>query len=176
MTMATVNYHVRRNGPQAFHFDIDGIVGSIISPELTPANVTVRDVRSKANSVNFSQDGIVFVKANTQVKDFEHGDSWKDLYKQELSGLLKHTIDLTGWSLSDNQDNAVAMGQVTLKPGESTVVKQLGKIRLANTGDVIKLHDDQKDRIDWVNYTEKMVKPGAPVLFLSPRDTLELDV
>lgn len=92
MTTARVNYHVRRDVPQAFQFDVDGIVGNIISPELTPANVMVRDVRSQANAVNFSQDGIVFVEANTQVKDFEQGDSWKDLYEPELSSLLKHTI------------------------------------------------------------------------------------
>ena len=146
-------------------------------PVLTPELIEVAkptDIQNTSGSRQTVKDDVVDIfisAAMVNPKGSDKGNEWIGLIN-----LGADAIDLTGWCLSDNQDNAVAVGQVTLKPGESTVVNQLGKIRLANTGDVIKLHDDQKNRIDWVNYTEKMVKSGSPVLFLSPRDTLELDV
>ena len=92
MTTATVNYHVRSHVPQAFHFDVDGIVGNLISPELIATQVKVRDLRNQANAVNFAEDGILFVTAKSKVDEFENGHSWKAVYEQELAQLLKQEI------------------------------------------------------------------------------------
>ncbi|MBU3017418.1 hypothetical protein KO519_06860 [Paraglaciecola agarilytica] len=92
MTTATVNYHVRSHAPQAFHFDVDGIVGSLISPELIATQVQVRDLRNQVNEVNFTEDGILFVTAKSKVNEFENGHSWKAVYEQELAQLLKQEI------------------------------------------------------------------------------------
>lgn len=42
-----MHYHVKTNEVQAFHFDVDGIVGNLISPELISAKVPVTDIRKK---------------------------------------------------------------------------------------------------------------------------------
>ena len=53
------------------------------------------------------------------------------------------------------------------------MLSPLKPLALSNNGDVIRLYDADGARIDWVNYTRQMVEPGKPVLFLSPRDTLQ---
>lgn len=145
----------------------------ILLPELIevakPADI--QNTQGQRQTVKDDVVDIFISAAMVNPKDSDRGNEWIGLIN-----LGADDIDLSGWTLSDNQDNSVGVGSITLKPGESTVVNQLGRIRLANKGDVIKLHDEQNNRIDWVNYTEKMVKSGMPVLFLSPRDTLALDV
>jgi endonuclease G len=98
-----------------------------------------------------------------------------------LLNLGSQAIDLTGWALSDNSDKRLVIDTVVgdpasrvLGPGESIVVKGLKPLRLANTGDIIKLYDADGARIDWVNYTKPMVRSGEPVVFLSPRSTLDV--
>jgi endonuclease G len=54
------------------------------------------------------------------------------------------------------------------------VLRGLEPLRLANRGGVIKLFNNSNERIDWVNYTEAMVTAGKPVLFLTPRNTLQV--
>lgn len=87
--------------------------------------------------------------------------------------------NLSDWTLEDNSTRRLRIGdvlspeQAALKPGESAVVGPVRPLELANSGDVIRLYDGDNARIDWVNYTGLMVRPGEPVLFLSPRDTLE---
>ena len=145
----------------------------ILLPELIevakPADI--QNTQGQRQTVKDDVVDIFISAAMVNPKDSDRGNEWIGLIN-----LGAADIDLSGWTLSDNQDNSVGVGSITLKPGESTVVNQLGRIRLANKGEVIKLHDEQNNRIDWVNYTEKMVKSGMPVLFLSPRDTLALDV
>ena len=67
MAKATVNYHVKSNEVQAFHFDVNGVVGNLISPELISVKVPVTDIRKKNYSVNFNKDGITFINAPTKV-------------------------------------------------------------------------------------------------------------
>jgi endonuclease G len=98
-----------------------------------------------------------------------------------LINLGSEAIDLQGWQLADQFDRRTALKAIAaagtsllLGPGESVVLKGLEPLRLANRGGVIKLFNDSNERIDWVNYTEPMVTAGKPVLFLTPRNTLQL--
>ena len=92
---ALVNYHVRREGPQAFRFDVDGIVGNLVSPELDSRDVQVNDVRDKHCSVNFEQDGITFIGAPSTVAHIEPKESWLETYNEEVTALLKSQIGAT---------------------------------------------------------------------------------
>ena len=49
---ASVNYHIKSEQPQAFQFDVDGIVGNLISPELVAKEVKVNDLRGKATRLS----------------------------------------------------------------------------------------------------------------------------
>lgn len=89
---ASVNYHIKSELPQAFEFDVDGIVGNLISPELVTTNVVVKDVRDNLCNVSFNNDGIAFVKAPTAVTKFDESQTWQDLYNQEVSALLTREI------------------------------------------------------------------------------------
>ncbi len=103
------------------------------------------------------------------------GNEWVSLIN-----LGSETVDLTGWKLCDKSDNEILIDSIianstsrSLCPGESIVLKGLEPLKLANKGGVIKLFNAANERIDWVNYTKKMVSPGKPVHFLAPRNTLE---
>jgi endonuclease G len=98
-----------------------------------------------------------------------------------LINLGSEAIDLQGWQLADQFDRRTAIDAIAatgtsllLSPGESVVLRGLEPLRLANRGGVIKLFNDSNERIDWVNYTEAMVTAGKPVLFLTPRNTLQV--
>lgn len=77
-----------------------------------------------------------------------------------------------------NQDEWLALEDwvkaldLVIKPGELRVIGPVLPLQLANKGDVIIPLDNNGSRIDWVNYTKRMVEEGIPVLSVSPRDTL----
>lgn len=88
-------------------------------------------------------------------------------------------VDVSDWELEDNSGKRVNISAVitdanarTMKPGHALVIKPLGPLRLSNKRDVIRLYDKDGARIDFVDYTKRLVKTGKPVHFLSPRDTL----
>lgn len=89
---ATVNYHVKRSAPQAFHFDVDGIEGNLVSPELVAARVQVRDLRDEGCSLDFHEHGIVFAEAKSRVATFGGSEDWREAYDQELKALLAEKI------------------------------------------------------------------------------------
>ena len=89
---ASVNYHVRKSTAQAFEFDVDGIVGNLVSPELTASDIKVTDLRNSEHQPDFHQDGIEFVEHPTCVDGFETGDDWQSNYNQELISLLQARI------------------------------------------------------------------------------------
>ena len=60
---ASVNYHVRKPFTQAFEFDVDGIDGNLISPELLTTNVNVFDIRNSDVNIGFKTHGITFLEA-----------------------------------------------------------------------------------------------------------------
>ena len=90
---ASVNYHVHKNQPQAFEFDVDGIIGNLVSPELVTTPIKVRDLRDETHATRFDTDGILFVDQQSAVHDFTHGDKWQATYDTELKELLKSKID-----------------------------------------------------------------------------------
>ena len=89
---ASVNYHVKKPTPQAFEFDVDGIIGNLISPELATTDVKVADLRDGNFKPNFQRDGIEFIEQASRVSDFESGSDWTGIYEQELTHLLKSHI------------------------------------------------------------------------------------
>jgi len=89
---ASVNYHVKKLTPQAFEFDVDGIIGNLISPELVTTDVKVADLRDGNYEPNFQRDGIEFIQSTSRVTGFESGGNWAGIYEQELADLLKSHI------------------------------------------------------------------------------------
>lgn len=89
---AWVNYHVKSDAPQAFEFDVDGIVGNLVSPELVKTKINVVDLRGAKSSVSFDADGIAFVHQPTAVTDFSNSKAWETAYNEDLTALLKAQI------------------------------------------------------------------------------------
>lgn len=99
---ARVNYHVKSEQPQAFQFDVDGIDGNLISPELLTTEIQVTDVRNNNASVNFDRDGITFVNHTSTTQAFDVANAWKNSYDQEISTLLKSEIGAQEVLVFDN--------------------------------------------------------------------------
>ena len=72
---AFVNYHIKRTAPQAFHFDVDGVIGKLESPELAPTRIDVRDLRNNLSAVDFVRDGITFEGHVTRTTGIGHEHS-----------------------------------------------------------------------------------------------------
>ncbi|MEP1142114.1 MAG: CmcJ/NvfI family oxidoreductase [Henriciella sp.] len=89
---ASVNYHVKKDVPQAFEFDVDGIIGNLLSPELAKTNVDVSDLRNDPRANRFDAEGIVFVDQPTAVKNFTISPDWEASYDDELQDLLESEI------------------------------------------------------------------------------------
>ena len=89
---ASVNYHVKKAADQAFEFDVDGIVGNLVSPELVPTDIRVTDLRHAQMQLEFHSDGIQFIAHHSGVQDFENDQDWQPTYDQELIELLKTHI------------------------------------------------------------------------------------
>ncbi|MEM9604721.1 MAG: CmcJ/NvfI family oxidoreductase [Pseudomonadota bacterium] len=85
---AHVNYHVKKAEPQAFAFDVDGVEGTLVSPELDRAEVQVRDQREDGDTLRFDTDGIAFLTEATAVAAFDGTDTWQATYDAELVSLL----------------------------------------------------------------------------------------
>ena len=90
--LASVNYHVQKDEAQAFEFDVDGIVGNLVSPELVTTAIAVTDLRDKPRPNRFDQDGIVFVDQAAEVQDFTATQDWEQVYDAELKQLLSSQI------------------------------------------------------------------------------------
>ncbi|MEM6826649.1 MAG: CmcJ/NvfI family oxidoreductase [Pseudomonadota bacterium] len=85
---ASVNYHVKKSVPQAFEFDVDDIVGNLVSPELVATGIQVSDVRGSSFQPTFAKDGIAFLTHPSAVSDFETDSAWRAIYDRELEDLL----------------------------------------------------------------------------------------
>lgn len=84
---AHVNYHVKKAEPQAFEFDVDGIFGQLISPELMKTEVQVSDLRGGSEQPKFMSEGIEFINVSSSVQDFDLPDI-KRAYEKELRAIL----------------------------------------------------------------------------------------
>lgn len=89
-------------------------------------------------------------------------------------------VDCENWRLLDKENSALPItknsmnGQTVINPGEAIVIDFPGALQLDRAGGIIKLFDNNNNRIDWVNYTASMTSNGKPVVFLAPRDTLDV--
>ncbi|NOR32199.1 MAG: hypothetical protein GQ539_14040 [Sulfitobacter sp.] len=90
--IATVNYHVHKPERQAFELDAGGVVGNLISPELAPTQVQVRDVRGATANMSFNAASVGFATSPTDVVSFDAGQDWQQTYDKELSKLLTTEI------------------------------------------------------------------------------------
>lgn len=90
--IGAVNYHVHKPERQAFHIDAGGVVGRLISPELSSTDVPLNDTRGDDGAVSFSSDSLVFASAPTSVASFTDGDAWRAAYDRELTDLLQREI------------------------------------------------------------------------------------
>jgi|GEM_PF-355059 len=90
---ATVNYHIKSTEPQTFQFDVGGIIGNLLSPELVPTKVNVLDLRDNLSTVNFDDDGITFENYASRIRSFDSSENWKATYENELSSLLKDKVN-----------------------------------------------------------------------------------
>ncbi len=86
-------------------------------------------------------------------------------------------ISVLDWELKDRENhsltltaNAISPLANVLQPGQAIVLSNLSALQLPAEGGVLKLFDDQGNRIDWVTYGKHMVKAAKPVLFLQPLD------
>lgn len=91
-TTAVVNYHIKSDQPQAFRFDVDGIVGNLVSPALIPTEVEVRDLRDDATGISFAKAGIAFERHSSAVAGFDDGRAWETTYDEEIKRLLTGSI------------------------------------------------------------------------------------
>lgn len=90
---ANVNYHIQKNEPQAFKFDVNGIEGNIVTPELVTSEVSISDLRHSSRAKNFDDDGITFIESGSNIVSFQEADKWQDEYESEIEALLKRQID-----------------------------------------------------------------------------------
>lgn len=88
---ATVNYHVHKDGRQAFELDAGGIVGNLISPELARTKVDLVDMRATEKPVRFVRDAVEFVSYPSAVQDFSR-QAWAKTYDRELTELLTRKL------------------------------------------------------------------------------------
>jgi len=89
--IATVNYHVHKPDRQSFELDAGGVVGNLISPELAPTKVEVRDMRDAKAGASFDKTSVGFTTCRTAVSSFT-GSAWQDTYDAELTTLLQSEI------------------------------------------------------------------------------------
>lgn len=90
---AIVNYHVHKPERQAFTLDAGGVVGELISPELSPTAVKVADERAGSQPTAFEVSSVAFLEVPTKVTSFDANNEWRDSYDQELSQVLHAEVN-----------------------------------------------------------------------------------
>lgn len=104
---AKVNYHVKKPFTQAFEFDVDGIDGNLVSPELSTISVQVHDVRENQTKTEFTQHGITFLEDlppvpypfrqhDEQVYDLAIADLLRTHINAKDAIVFDHTIRIDG--------------------------------------------------------------------------------
>lgn len=179
MAIATVNYHVKSNEVQAFHFDVNGVVGNLISPELISVKVPVTDIRKKTYSVNFNKDGITFINAPTKVHGFDESEAWASDYESELTAILQQQIKAKEVIVFDHTVR-IDDPNATRRPArnvhndysEAGVEKRLLDILGAQ-----KAQEFQQGHFGFVNVWRPVeyTIPSSPLGFICPRSMQEDD-
>ncbi len=91
---ATVNYHVHKPERQAFELDADGIVGNLVSPELSAVKISVQDTRLAEIDVSFEQDSVEYAAFQTNVDVLNDEQSWQPMYDADVQRFLKTKLDI----------------------------------------------------------------------------------
>jgi len=89
---ASVNYHVKKPFTQAFEFDVDGIDGNLVSPELVATSIEVHDLRNSNTSPNFSTHGITFLEKLGPVP-YPFSNKDEQAYNKEIEAMLASQIN-----------------------------------------------------------------------------------
>lgn len=84
---ASVNYHVKKPFIQAFEFDVDGIDGNLVSPELLTTDVSVYDLRESQTNAVFNVHGITFLE-NLNAVAYPFTAEQEQVYNKEIQTLL----------------------------------------------------------------------------------------
>jgi endonuclease G, mitochondrial len=92
-----------------------------------------------------------------------------------IANFTEAVVDLTDWEVGTLHSKRFPLSTFTqtglqLNPGESLRVMTGSAFQMSNDAGVIFLWDMNGARIDRVNYTKGMVKPGKVLMFLSPKD------
>lgn len=82
-----VNYHTRTSTAEIL-IDAGGIAGNRVDPELNPVVVDLEDVRDANIDLQFTRDGLTFVRAPSKIESFRDLDAVKEAYDAELGELL----------------------------------------------------------------------------------------
>lgn len=90
-TKALVNYHITSDDVQSFQFDVGGVEGKLISPELSEKEVKVIDLKSAASDLSFEKDGLLLLHSQSSISSFV-GQRWRETYEVEIANLLKSSI------------------------------------------------------------------------------------
>ncbi|MCZ8528185.1 CmcJ/NvfI family oxidoreductase [Alteromonas sp. PRIM-21] len=89
---ASVNYHVKKPFIQAFEFDVDGIDGNLVSPELFTTDVSVYDLRESQTNTVFNVHGITFLE-NLSPVAYPFSARVEQAYNREIEKLLSMQIN-----------------------------------------------------------------------------------
>lgn len=89
--VGTVNYHVHKSDRQAFEIDAGGVVGKLVSPELVPTEIAVRDTKLGEAQVSFAKDSVSFDFAPSKVSNFSSA-GWRQTYDAEITELLTRNL------------------------------------------------------------------------------------
>jgi hypothetical protein len=176
--IATVNYHVHKPDRQAFELDAGGVVGNLISPELAPTQVTVRDMRRSKGVVSFETSSVGFARFPTAVASFA-GKDWQDAYDAELIKLLENEIGAQEVIVFDHTlrvddpkaDRAPARNvhsDYSVKGAEKRLIDVLGEDKAA---------DWAKGHFAFVNVWRPVGAPinSAPLGFIRPASVADQD-
>lgn len=162
-------YYHEGNAPDALNVKSTPELIEVSSPE------DIIHKGTKRQTINDDIVDIFIAMAKISGDTANKGNGWIS-----LANLGPDTIDLANWTIQDKYNNSITITKQNLNsgtvinPGESKTISPVKPLKLESKGGIIKLNDNKKNRIDRVNYTKKMVSSKRPLLFLSPRDTLDI--
>lgn len=114
----------------------------------------VHDIPDKEASVK-----IIAALVNPEGEDAEHETV-------TLINTTPGTVDMSGWSIADNNKNRSLISNLLLNPGATSVVKLDGKgAQLSNNGGIITLLDPSGLKRHGVSYTKEQARSGWTILF-----------
>lgn len=90
---AVVNYHIKSDDPQYFKIDANGVAGNIVPPTLVSKTVPVVDERRRSDKVTFENNGVEFCYFPSKVNDFLDSFAQSQVYEDELTRLVKNTLN-----------------------------------------------------------------------------------